>query len=249
MPTDPEKTNGTPDKAAKAPDAAVDASSGKSAMEPEVVASPPSVVAEPSPALTRLKAYCDQLNLNSRIELFDNFHVVCIDFPNGRATRTVYIGSEDEADALMQYPLGEIVFLGEYAAICSYAQGWIEAAVRGHGLDTRGAIARRNIGSPEVRGSEQPQELEIVGPEGLTLRLTEKQGCLYSLDYGAQLYVRIEGVGITEHDKAQNLLEDLSNALFLQIDLRFGSPITLAKSRFSFRRSSRSRGKLDEDRN
>jgi hypothetical protein len=214
-----------------------------------VVASPSPPAPEPPAAFVRLKAYCDEHNLKNEIDLDEPFEVMTVEFRNGRLTRTVYIGTEEAADALLQFPLEEIVFLGEYSAICSYKQGWIEAAVRAHGAGAgRGFIARRSIfGVAATRGNEEPAEIEIPGPNGLVLRLTEKRGCLYWLDYGAPIYLRIEGIGITEHDKAVNSLEDLTNSLFMQIDFRFDSPLTLGRERLRLSRFPRSRGKLDED--
>ncbi|MGC2830707.1 MAG: hypothetical protein WB994_13800, partial [Candidatus Acidiferrum sp.] len=213
-----------------------------------VVASPSPPVLEPSAAFLRLKEYCDKQSLKNTIVLDELFEFITLEFRNGRVTRAVDIGTDESADALLQFPLEEIVFLGEYSAICSYKHGWIEAAVRAHGPGTgRGSIRRRIFGVAAMRNTEEPAEIEIPGPEGLVLRLTEKRGCLFWLDYVAPLYLRIEGIGITEHDKAVNLLEDLSNSLFMQIDFRFDSPLTLGRGRFPSRRGPKSRGKLDED--
>jgi hypothetical protein len=88
---------------------------------------------------------------------------------------------------------------------------------------------------------------EIPDSGGLTLRLTEKPGIVSALDMSTPFYLRIEGIGITEHDKALNLLEDLSNSLFMQIDLRFDSPLSLVRGRSPLRRAARSRGRLDQD--
>jgi hypothetical protein len=214
----------------------------------QVVAPESPVTAEPPEAFTRLKEYCDKLNLKTEIDLQEPFQNISLEFKNGRVSRTVYIGTEESADALLHYPLDEIVFLGEYSAICSYKGSWIEAAVRPHGVGgARGFVARRRIfGIAGVR-REDRGEVEISSAKGMTLRLTEKPGLLYLLDYGAQMYLRIEGIGIAEHDKAMNLLEDLSNSLFLQIDFRFETALTIPKGRTSSRRFRSARGKLDED--
>jgi hypothetical protein len=215
--------------------------SGKS-----VVASPVPTVVEPPPAeFLRLKEYCDRQGLKSTIETEPP--CVVVEFKNGRVTRSVFIGSEEAADALQAYPLGDLVFLGDYSAICSYKEGWIEAAVRAHGAGPRRFIARRSIfGIAAIRRGE-PAEIEISGDGGPTLRLTEKRGLLYLLDYISPITLRIEGIGITEHDKAVSLLEDLSNSLFMQIDFRFDSPLALGRDRPPSRRSLASRGQLDED--
>ena len=188
-----------------------------------------------------------KIRRSRQIELEGPAQFVSVEFRNGRAIRTVYIGSEEAAEKLLQYPLEDIVFLGAYAAICSYKDGWIEAAVRAHGSVPRSFVARRSIFGVASGGSKEPAEIEISGTGAPTLRLAEKHGILFWLDYTSPIYLRIEGIGITEHDKAVNLLEDLSNSLFMQIDFRFDSALTLVRDRFPLRRSSSSRGRLDED--
>jgi hypothetical protein len=214
----------------------------------DAVAAPPSPpLPEPPEAFGRLKAYCDEHGLKSAIEADPSAQFVSVEFPNGRSTRTVYVGTGEVAEALLGYPLEEMVFLGEYAAVCSYKGGWIEAAVRAHGTWPRTFVDRRSIFGIKEPHTKEAAEVEMSGPAGLTLRLTEKRGILYSLDYGSAIYLRIESIGVTEHDKAVNLLEDLSNSLFMQIDFRFDSPLVLVRDRFPSRRLVTSRGRLDED--
>ena len=209
----------------------------------EVVAPAAPPTAEPSPAFVRLKSHCDSHGLKSSIENDDGFEYVSIEFKNGRDSRTILVPMEEDAEALLSHPLGEIVFLGGYSAICSYREGWIEAAVRSHGVGVRTLFRRTILGA--AQGEEA--EVEICSPGGVTLRLTEKRSLLALLDT-AQLYLRIEGNVLTEHDKVLTLLEDLSNAFFMQIDFRFDYPLTLVRDRQSSRRLSASRGPLDEDR-
>jgi len=212
----------------------------------EVTSSPPLVASQAPEAFLRLKDHCGKQGLKCVIDLSEPFEHAEIEFKNGRDHRTVYVGSEEDADALLSFPLGDVRFLGDYSAICSYKDGWIEAAVRAHGA-ARNVIARGRIFGLKGGGDRDSSEITIAGPGSLTLRLTEKRGILSLLDYGAPIYLRIEDAGITEHDKTVNLLEDLSNSLFMQIDFRFDSPLTLGRDRFSPRRSAKPRGKLDED--
>jgi len=207
-----------------------------------VVASAVEPVVEPPLILLRLKQYCDSHGLKSTIETEPPYAVV--EFKNGRITRPVVIGP-DAAETLVDYPLEDFVFLGDYSAVCSYKEGWIEAAVRSYGPRT--ILARRSIFGIAASRSKEPSEVEIPGVGGLTLRLTEKRGILFWLDYGSPIYLRIEGIGITEHDKAVSLLEDLSNSLFMQIDFRFDSPLGIGRDRFPSRRIFKARGRLDED--
>ena len=108
-------------------------------------------------------------------------------------------------------------------------------------------INRRRIFGIPPTTSKGDAEVQIGGVGQLNLRLSEKPGLLFLLDYGSPIYLRIEGVGITEHDKAVALLEDLSNALFMQIDFRFDSPLTLGRERPFPWTFTRSAGRLDED--
>jgi hypothetical protein len=242
---DPEnsKQNADPPETVR-DDAVSDALSSSSSAEEVAESTTPT--AEPSPAFAKLKAYCDANGLKSTIELDDPFDFVTIEFKNGRSIRTAVVGSEESAEELLHSQIENIVFLGEYSAICSYKEGWIEAAVRAHGVGPRRLIARQRIFGINASKSDEPAEIEIAAPSGLKLRLTEKKGILFWLDYGAPIYLRIEGINISEHDKALNLLEDLSNSLFMQIDFRFDSALTLGRDRPLSRRLPKAK-QLDED--
>ena len=217
----------------------------------ETAPEPHQRVAEIPAAFSRLKEYCDQHELKSAIDMSEPFEHVRIEIKNGRKFRSVYIANEDEAEQLLGVSLENIVFLGKYAAICSYRDGWIEAAVRPHGVGRtwagRNAIARNKIFGLVGSQGRETGEIEIAGTGDVVLRLTEKRGILSLLDYTAPIYLRIEGLGVKEHDKALNLLEDLSNSLFMQIDFRFASPLALARDRSALRRPTKMAGRLDED--
>jgi hypothetical protein len=213
------------------------------------IASPQQIKPEMPASYIRLKEYCEKSSLKCNLSIIDpDYPVANIEFPNGRKTRTVNILQEENAETLLAFPLPEVVFLGEYSAVCSYGSRWIEAAIRPHGIVPRGLLQRRLFGKRGTR-QEEPAELEIrevpVG-SGLSVKLTEKAGILSALEYSAPLSLRIEGIGITEHDKALNLLEDISNSIFMQIDFRFDIPLAIARDRSLSRRLARS-NRLDED--
>jgi len=159
-----------------------EASDSQSEVAEETAPELPQEAAEIPAAFSRLKEYCDQHEVKSEIDMSEPFEHVRIEVRNGRKFRSVYIANEDEATQLLGISLENIVFLGEYAAICSYRDGWIEAAVRAHGVGRtwtgHNAIVRNRIfgvvGSQE-RGSG---EIEIAGAGGVVLRLTEKRGVL-----------------------------------------------------------------------
>lgn len=208
---------------------------------------PPPATAELPAALKELKAYCDSHGIKNTIEADPEY--IVLELRNGRDMRRVAIFSEEDAATLLKYPLEQIVFLGDYSAVCSYRGGWIEASVRPYGLNPLGPFAQRSLfGTARGRG-EKPRETEIrevADGTGLTLRLTENRGIIAALEAATPFYLRIEGVGITEHDKALNLLEDLSNSLFMQVDFRFDLPLSLVRARFPHRRRV-PRGRVDQD--
>jgi hypothetical protein len=82
---------------------------------PVAPAPPPPTIPQ---AFNQLKAYCDEHHLKCTIET--EFPLISLEFKNGRETRTVSIFSEEDAEALLRFPLDEIVFLGGYSAVCSY---------------------------------------------------------------------------------------------------------------------------------
>src|SRR5580704_4940215 len=73
----------------------------------EPVVSSSSAAPAPPQFFSRLKEHCDQHGLKSSIDLSEPFPNVAIEFKNGRSIRTVNIGSESEAIALLDLPLGE----------------------------------------------------------------------------------------------------------------------------------------------
>jgi hypothetical protein len=222
-------------------------SDGSSSQTSETASPTPASGQEASEAFKQLKEYCDAHKLKNAIDLDNQFPIFTLEIRNGRAFRSIYV-TEETAPSVLRYPIHEITFLGDYSAVCSYKHGWIEAAVRSHGTATaRNYVARRSIFGVTGLKSDGSSEIEIANSNGLAVRLTEKRGILTALDYPAPIYMRIEGIGITEHDKAVALLEDLSNSLFMQIDFRFDAALALGRDRGFPRRSSRTQRKLDED--
>jgi hypothetical protein len=253
MSSDPQPPVGPADEVVPGAETSIlsEGTDSQSEVAEEITEAPPQTAVAIPEAFSRLKEYCDVHELTSAIDMTEPFEHVRIEIRNGRVFRSVYIGNEEDAIALLSASLEDIVFLGQYSAICSYKDRWIEAAVRPHGvgrtLNGRNSIARSRIFGLTGTQGRGEGETGIDGTGEVKLRLTEKRGLLSLLDYGAPIYLRIEGIGITEHDKALNLLEDLSNALFMQVDFRFDSPLTLVRDRSALRRPAKRIGHLDED--
>lgn len=58
-----------------------------------------------------------------------------VNIPNGRDVRPIVVASIRQAERLLDASFERYVVLGNYEAICSYADGVIESAIRS--LDTR----------------------------------------------------------------------------------------------------------------
>jgi hypothetical protein len=165
-----------------------------------------------------------------------------IGFDNGRATRIVSVTTVHSAKILLGLDLSSLKFLGDYSAVCSYSEGWIEAAVRPvNGIFGNLALAEAMFGAPYR--FKEAKELVTANDKGHLVRLGYlTQTGLFSRDHRRTMCLRLEGLSIGTHDRALQLLEDLSDSVFMQLDLRYGLPFNLVKDRSLNRRLvSRSR--------
>jgi hypothetical protein len=211
----------------------VDGGSGQdaaSAQEPQLTSSKTAVdPGIPEPFLA-LRNHCDSIGVKCSIDA--EIPAAGIELKSGRETRSVFIISEESAQSLTEIQLQDLVLLGDLAAVCCYRERWIEAAIRIHGTIGRNLVRRRLFGSPD----SEPAEIAIDGGPPV-LKLTDHGRVLPKLDYSSAIYLRIEEIGITQHDQALTLLEDLSNSLFMQIDFRFDTALGLVRDRFLARRA------------
>jgi hypothetical protein len=165
-----------------------------------------------------------------------------IEMPCGREKRSVFMFMEEELRAFLGVAFEDLVFLGRYDAICSYAEGSIEAAVRPTGsiANIRNFAAR--LSGRDIRTMEPDDfgiSLELAHPSGRpTIRLenpSERMNAVTARRFrGPSL--KIEGTSLSNHDEAVNLLERLSDSLFFQIEMAYGVALTLSTPRHGRRR-------------
>jgi hypothetical protein len=190
--------------------------------------------------LMNLKTYCDGLKIPSSLEESLPYRHLRIDFPNGRIKRAVYVDQIKLAEELSNFPLDEIVFLGNLSAVCSYKGGWIEAEIRQLAGPLGTHLTRSRLFRTAAQSSGS-KEICIQSSGNIKLFLAEMPRFLLLLERG-HLYLRVEGIDISQHDAALAALEELANSLFIQLDLRYEIPLSLSRKRRSLRRGTRSAG-------
>jgi hypothetical protein len=205
---------------------------------------------EADPELVRLsaelEARCKTAGLRfERVEDSSIPYFVRVYLPSARDTYPISLFSIDRVQALLGVPFERYVLLGDYAAICSYQDGVIEAFVTSLGSLSSRAVYRQ-IGAlsvdVKVSSSEEPTPIRLRrldGPE--TINLGPATAALDVLVAPRaptpRPALRIENVQVARHDDALDLLERLANSFFFQLDLEFDTPLSLApRRRRAFRR-------------
>ncbi len=175
-----------------------------------------------------------------------------VGLPCGREKEWIYLYELDHIKRLLAIPFERYVFLGSYVAICSYEEGTIEAGIRtperapyihihllGSPLPT---LIRRQNWTLELKTQEGGDEKRVkIGPISDTLHtlwyhslLGERPEPKYKRRYEYPLTLRIEGIQVSRHEQALDLLERIANSLFFQTDLCLNVLLSLVrKTRFS----------------
>lgn len=153
--------------------------------------------------------------------------LITMHVPAGRKPRKIYLFHTQDIKRLLALPFEKYVFLGNYVAICSYADGWIEAGLRmlEPGLDS--ILLRRVFGcqyDDETESERGYPTITLKDSSGIRLLLGPPSQSLKPFDMvlggiADRLSLRIENVKVSQHDQALNLLERVAYALFFQIDL------------------------------
>ena len=71
-------------------------------------------------------------------------NVLSINMPAGRSKRVIYVANIEQARALLEANFEKYVFVGDYNAICSYSDGYIEAALGNLGPASMGLFRARS---------------------------------------------------------------------------------------------------------
>ena len=185
--------------------------------------------------------------------LLDGLKCLIVSIPNGRNTRTVTLSSPRDADRLLDTQFEHYVALGDYQAICSYADGMIETAIRP--LDVRGGMPtgflwRRLFDYDPYSsrpGREELKPIELVSPG----TASDAKITIGSMSRELQVLgdrrvprqtapsLRISGLRVTQHDAAVEVLEKLSNTVLFELDLKMNIALGLVRDRGRLARTRR----------
>jgi hypothetical protein len=167
----------------------------------------------------------------------DTYFVIGI--PCGREKRWLYAHNLEDIKRLLAVPFEQYVFLGNYIAICSYKEGIIEAEINnllGFQLAYRGLLElifprgeSREYFTIELTNQRKSSKERIkIGPMSDVLyALREKDKPSSFISYAPTL--SIEGIQVSRHDQALDLLEQIAHAVFFQIDLSMNLPLGIRR--------------------
>ena len=163
-----------------------------------------------------------------------------IALPNGREKRYRTFFSLHSITEFLAVPFERYTFVGGYEAICCYDEGSIEALVRGVGQSNMFAL-RRNLlqdieDESKDRGKGALKLIQESAEQPISLELGGRSHAFKVINRGAPgtssaIALKISGVGVSQHDRALDILEKLSHSLFFEIDLHTGIALSLVKDR------------------
>jgi hypothetical protein len=185
-------------------------------------------------ALRVLEAYATSIGVKNSLDDDPIVPVLTLQLKNGRDFRSVYIANAQSALALSGMPLDRYSFLGQYSAVVCYEQGWMEAALSNLDSSVSRQLLKRRIFGPVPLN--EPQSLFVDNGGPVRLELTESAQFLGHVYGTNRLFLRITGIAVMHHDAALNLLVDISNSLFMQLDLKIEVPLALGRDRLFPRR-------------
>jgi hypothetical protein len=157
----------------------------------------------------------------------------------GRGFRWLFLGS-DEIVKLLSIPFETFVFLTDYEAVCSYKDGFIEAAIRpiGAGFAPASFVFRRLFGAEGRLESFDVEAFKLIlEPSQNNLPVIELSAAsdlfkkLIRSPPRARLTLKLTGCRIATHDQALVLLRKIADSVFFQIDLLADIGIMLERER------------------
>lgn len=193
-------------------------------------------IAEISTLRAELEECCKASNIPfQEHEDFDESSYITIELPSGRQKRTVYVFDLDDLKRLLSVPFERYRFLGNYVAICSYEDGIIEVAVRTLGGPNASVFYRRLLGRPIREMEVDPEDLIVTMEHPSVLKDTrvtlgprsEPLATLSGVRVRPQRApaLKIDGLQISQHDEALDLLDKIANSVFFQIDMSLNFPL------------------------
>lgn len=203
----------------------------------------PSRKANLADLLSQLESRCKDASIKSETvddEIFGS--TVIVHIPSGRSSVALHLRDAEDIQDLLEVPFDKYVFLGDYAAVCAYSDGVIECGLTAWVGSSRLAVRRIAGGRVDFSALSTPiTPIEVpnpTGPEklvlGPTTRILQVLGRSHRVMPGYPS-LRIEGLNITRHDHALEILERLADSFFFQLDLVRGVPLGLLRRRASLR--------------
>lgn len=168
-----------------------------------------------------------------------------VGMPCGRERRWIYCFGFAGYERLLSVQFEDYVFLQGLDAICNYKTGKIEAAIRAMGAPSSRSLLSRLLKVPPGASPDTnaPTRLELLSADQKTsIAISEPSAELFKLvrGPGPRLSISLNAEGVSQHDKALELLRRISDALFFQIDLLHEVTLTLVRERRSLARRRRS---------
>jgi hypothetical protein len=190
--------------------------------------------------LEALRSRCDAAKMTYELSVDPTHPWISINFSAGKETRSLYIANAQQAKQLLACTFERISYVGDFEAICSYDEGYIEAMLGGLGAGAGLFRLRELFGVKFARDlNEGTQHLIRISPPknhpniDVTLSLQANNNPFLSRAFSPSrpTTISIRNVEITSNDHAIELLETITNSLLFEIDLRFNIPLTLLRQR------------------
>lgn len=170
----------------------------------------------------------------------------------------------NEVDGFLSFPFENFVVLGDYVATVSKEDGFIECQLTGAGQGSRVTSRHPLAKIPGVetigleRDAVETEDFDEVTDTRSSL-LSENWRLSVALDgvgieisvptenfkklFGPGYTIKVSGIASTSHDGALESLERFAQAMLLDLDLVYATPVRLATRR----QSSRSRRRIQPD--
>ncbi|AIO34312.1 hypothetical protein DM39_1919 [Burkholderia cenocepacia] len=161
----------------------------------------------------------------------------------GRNTRWLSLSADDAIDRLLSFPFERFVFLSDLEAICSYADGTIEAEIRplAPSFEPTSFVYRRLFGLDRLNDLFDVQSARIAVPatqEGLPhIEISPASEVFTRLSRSRsrlRITMKLTGCHVTTHDTALALLTKAAGSVLFQLDLLTDTPMGLEKERRRF---------------
>ncbi len=170
----------------------------------------------------------------------DDEEFVRVQIPNGRETRDRDFWEIERLTRFLDVSFEKYVFLGDYTAITSYNDSYIEAILQTRSTRPGGSLARV-FGVVPIDEDVVDEPIRIVDDDSASvceIVVGECSDDLFGLG-GIPAFPRgqrrwslqITGIDVSTHDEALNVLERVSNSLFFQIDLERNIAMSLRRER------------------